>query len=157
MLVGSGVAKPVFAFNNGNTVADSMTTDSFTPATAFVRISPTGTITYGTSTTGPSAFLSPPVGVAGAYECRLYLTGYQDYGSGPAAFILDGTTIFSPAVYTPWRVLTVEREYEVDVPESDSYGNNTIKVATGTIEIRNTSTLETISRNFTLAVISEYA
>jgi len=88
---------------------------------------------------GPTAWGDPlTVGIGSLYEFRVIMTYVHIYSVG--SFIVAGTSYTSPTT-TPWISLSSNQL----MTTNSGYASTD---STGTIEIRNTSTLATISRGY---------
>ena len=140
-----GTTNFTLAFNNGDAF-NCQSGSGATSTTATITINTNASISkYGNSSnSGPTAWGSPSIGgIGSSYEFRVimsFLYVYSDYSD--ATFTVAGVS-YTSATTTPWYTISSNRLMEAfsGYGESNSYG---------TIEIRNISTLATISRGYDL-------
>jgi hypothetical protein len=139
------------AFNNGEDFQLDISTGAGTSVaqiTLFPNASISKYVTGSFSTLGPTAWASPLTGgIGSSYEFRVVMSYlYLAQEAGPVdfpIFTVAGVS-YPSATTTPWYTISSNRLIEA----YSGYGECN---ATGTIEIRNISTLATISRAYTMS------
>jgi hypothetical protein len=128
------------AFNNGVDFY-IQSVNNFGTTTATITINTDGSITkYGVyDAAGPTAWGSPLTGgIGSSYEFRVVMSSvYTDSGS---SFTVAGVD-YTSTTTTPWYTISSNRLIE-------AYSYYYESISSGTIEIRNISTLATISRGY---------
>ena len=132
------------AFNNGDNF-NVTTSNPNNPDSASISINTDGSMPhYGSlSNIGPTAWGSPNLsGVGDFFECRLIISSVSigSIYSPLPTFTFAGTS-YTGAATTPWVAITSNRLIQ-------AYSGYADVSSSGTIEIRNTSTLTTISRAY---------
>jgi hypothetical protein len=126
------------AFNNG----DDFFIQSVVIGTTYVRIyiNTDASITkYGNDSVGPTAWGSPSTGgIGSSYEFRVVMSSLYIESGG--TFMVAGVN-YTSATTTPWYTISSNQLIEAYSYYFETYSG-------GTIEIRNTSTLATISRGY---------
>jgi len=145
------VAATVIGFNNGEDFELDISTGAGTTVaqiTLFPNASISKYVTGSFSTLGPTAWASPLTGgIGSSYEFRVVMSYlYLAQEAGPVdfpTFTVAGVS-YPSATTTPWYTISSYRLIEA----YSGYGECN---STGTIEIRNISTLATISRAYTMS------